>query len=62
MMKKIVVLISLITVLFFSGVQLDSTNQVAVDDPIISKETKQVAVDDPINPKAYKNNRNYWWL
>lgn len=61
MMKKIVVLLSLITVLLFSGMQLHSTNQTAVEDSIISKETKQVAIDDPINPKAY-NNKRYNWL
>ncbi len=60
MMKKLVVLLSFITILLFNCVHLDSTNQVTVDDSIHTKEAKTLALDDPINPKGYKNNWFYW--
>lgn len=60
MMKKLVVLLSFITILLFNCVHFDSTKHVTVDDSIHTKESKTLAIDDPINPKVYKKNRFYW--
>lgn len=61
MMKKLIVLLSFITILLIKSVHLDSTKHVGVNDSIHTKETKTIALDDPINPKGYKKNW-YKWL
>ena len=60
MMKKLVVLLSFITILLIKSVNLDSTKHVAVNNSIHTKETKTIALDDPINPKGYKKNWLKW--
>lgn len=58
-MKKLVVLLSFMTILLLNCVLLESIHYVTEDYSILKKENMLV-LDDPINPKGYKKNRYFW--